>query len=94
MGKRAVYKRFLGTDVAALLPTTAEEEAMSDSPLRLSDGRLNLTQMRNFLKCISAMADDVLKEIDQIEKLVTRAEKQLGPPAQLFLMPDRKDLVQ
>jgi hypothetical protein len=26
------------------------------------------------------------------EKLVTRAEKQLGPPAQLFVMPDQRDV--
>jgi hypothetical protein len=64
------------------------------SGLRKADGRLHFEQMRNFLKCISAMADDLLKEMDEIEELVTKAEKQLGPPAQLYVMPNRKDVIQ
>jgi hypothetical protein len=56
--------------------------------------RPNFRQMHNFVKCISAMADDLVVELEQIEKRLAEAEKESGGPARLYLMPDRKEVVQ
>jgi hypothetical protein len=57
---------------------------------RRLDGRTDFEQMRNFLKLISACANDILSAMDEIERLAARAEERDGPPAALVIMPSRR----
>jgi hypothetical protein len=71
-----------------MLPAAGEEAMMLIDP----DGRLRIPMMRNYLELTQDFAGQLLEVVDEVEKLDARADKQ--PPAQLFLMPSRKDLVQ
>jgi len=58
------------------------------------DGRTDFKMLRMYLQLITGVTDDILDELADVEKLVPRAEERTGPPAALFVIPDRKESIQ
>jgi hypothetical protein len=70
----------------------AEKEAMQPPDIEPPDRTFEL--FRRTLKLMRDLAGSLSKEMDMIEKRLVEAEKRSAGPAQLYVMPDRTDVIQ